>query len=123
MSKFLTDLDIGLIGESTWRLNSQLEYQSDLIGRVVVPAGFKTDLASVPRVPLVYLSWGGRAHREAVIHDYLYRIGSKPPVTRGMANKVFLEAMACRDKPFWVRWPMYLGVVIGGGLSYHKVTV
>jgi hypothetical protein len=58
-----------------------------------------------------------------VLHDYLYRIDSEPIVEFSTANRVFLEAMKSRDKPWWVRWPMYLGVCAGGLASYHKKLV
>ena len=122
MSKFLTDLKIELRPDSdnVYVLQQPLVYYSDLVGLVKIPRGFQTDFASVPRVPLVYMAWGDRAHREAVIHDYLYRIDAVPTVPFMVANAVFLEAMECRGKPFYVRYPMYWGVVIGGLPSYHK---
>jgi hypothetical protein len=122
MIGFITELDMSLIPgeECRWRLNSPLVYMSELVGRVEVPAGFETDLSSVPRLPLIYWLWGGRAHREGVLHDALYRLDSKPLVSFNTANKIFLEAMKSRGKPFWVRWPMYLGVCAGGRAFYHK---
>jgi len=88
-----------------------------------IPEGFETDFASVPRVPIVYLVWGGRAHREAGIHDFLYRKNSTPIVTFSQANNVFREAMICRKKPSYIIYPMYWGVCIGGYPSYHKKLV
>jgi len=120
MAEFLTNLDIELIDESTWMVTKPLVYQSDIIGKIVVPSGFITDLASVPRVPIVYLSWGSRAHREAVIHDFLYRIGCPINVPRYIADSVFLEAMTCRGKPWHIRYPMYAGVRLGGWACWKK---
>ncbi len=124
MPEFLTDLEIELVSadDNIWQLTAPLKYWSNLIrGRVItVPAGFQTDLASVPRLPFLYLLWGGKAHREGVLHDYLYRIDSKPRVSFARANRVFLEAMKCRCKPWWVRYPMFVGVALGGRWSYHK---
>ena len=124
MSKFLTELNIIEIGDKLWELHSNLIYNSDLLGRtLVVPKGFITDLASVPRIPIVYQAWGGRCHREAVIHDFLFRIDSKPVVSYMMANRVFLEAAEARGKSFFIRYPMFWGVCIGGWFSYHKKRV
>jgi hypothetical protein len=39
----------------------------------VLPFGMESDLASVPRVPIVFLMWGDRAHRESFLHDGGYR--------------------------------------------------
>jgi len=124
MSKFLTDLDARLKDDDCiWVLDSPLVYESDLLGKVEVPAGFETDFASVPRVPIAYMMFGDRAHREAVLHDYLYRIDSVPQATYSQANEVFYEAMELRGKGWFVRHAMWLGVVLGGWTAYHKKNV
>lgn len=125
MSKFVTELEVKLAcGDCKWELESRLIYQSDLLGDIVViPTGFQTDLASVPRIPIAYEAFGGRAHREAVLHDFLYRIDSQPVVSFMTANRVFLEAMKARGKSFFVRRGMFLGVCIGGYFSYHRKKV
>jgi hypothetical protein len=120
MSKFITSLKVEDITDSVWRLTAPLLYESDILGMITVPEGFYTDLASVPRIPLIYTLWGGRSHHEAVIHDYLYRIDSIPPATFDQANDVFLEAMEVRGKSWFVRKAMYWGVCVGGWTSYHK---
>ena len=55
MARFLTELDVHLkaIKETVWVLDSLLVYESDLVSRVEAAAGFETDLASVPRVPII----------------------------------------------------------------------
>lgn len=121
MAKFLTELDARLINDdSVWMLDSPLVYQSDIVGKITVPEGFQTDFASVPRLPIVFSLYGDKAHRESVIHDYLYRIDSIPNVFLGTANRVFFEAMSCRGKSAFIRYPMYWGVEAGGTASYHK---
>jgi len=121
MSEFLSDLDARLKDDDTvWVLDSPLVYQSDILGLIEVPAGFETDFASVPRVPIAYMLFGDRAHREAVLHDYLYRIDAKPLATFDQANDVFLEAMEVRGKGLFVRKMMYWGVCCGGRGSYHQ---
>lgn len=124
MAEFLTDLDARLKDDDTiWVLDSPLVYQSDILGRVTAPAGFETDFASVPRLPIIYAAWGDRAHREAVIHDYLYRIDSIPPATFDQANNVFLEAMNARNKPWYISLFMYWGVSMRGCVNYHRKRV
>lgn len=120
MAAYLTELDITVVTDNLYRLEKSLTYESDLIGLVTVPPGFYTDLASVPRVPFIYTLWGGRAHHEAVIHDYLFRRDSVPLVTHSQANSVFLEAMTARGKSALVKYPMYWGVCIGSGPLFHK---
>jgi len=125
MSQFLSDLDVRLKfdNECVWVVDSPLIYESDLLGLIEIPTTFETDFASVPRIPIIYFSWGAKAHREAVVHDYLYRIDSVPQATYSQANKVFYEAMKTRNKKILIRYPMFFGVVLGGWASYHKKNV
>jgi hypothetical protein len=62
------------------------------IGRIEVPVGFETDLASIPhQVWLRYPRWGPWSGA-ALIHDYLYR--ERPNgIDRATADRVFLELM------------------------------
>ncbi len=124
MAEFKTELNARLKDDDTvWVIDSRLVYESDILGTIIVEDGFETDFASVPRVPLFYTLFGDRAHREAVIHDYLYRIDSLPWAAKDMADDVFLEAMKVRGKGFFVRYGMYWGVVLGGWTAYHKKQV
>ena len=122
MGKFLSELEIRCCqeNENYWILYSPLVYESDILGIITIKAGFVTDLASTRHIPGVSFIWGSTCHREACIHDYLYRIDSKPVVSFSLANSIFAEAMESRGKSGWVRWPMFWGVWIGGYFSYHK---
>ena len=121
---FLNDLDVHLMGDYTWLLDSCLVYYSVILGcTVTVPKGFATDLASVPRVPFIYEAWGNRAHREAVLHDYLYRAGAVPDCTRDQVDRVFLEAMESRGVKWSIRYPMYWGVRLGGWTAWKRRSV
>jgi len=133
---FKNTLDYHEVGESggrvVYQLNSALVWQCEHY-RVVVPQYFFTDLASVPRLPLIYTLWGDRAHREAVLHDYLYRkeclINDLKTgevfkgATRKFADDFFLEAMKSQGQPIHVRYPMWLGVRAGGYWSYQRMGV
>ena len=124
MSKFLTELDIKdcPTNEGLWCLCSPLVYESDLLGcSVTVPTGFFTDLASVPRIPIIFEAWGNRAHLEAVVHDYLYRVDSIPFASWMLANEVFREAMKCRGKPWYIRHFMFAGVCLGWSMYHQKL--
>lgn len=117
-SQFLTELETRQMDDKTCLLISPLVYQSELLNKTVtIPTGFKTDFASVPRVPIAYWFYGNRAHRESVLHDYLYFLGD---TSRGAADKVFLEAMKARNKNILVRWPIFLGVRIGGWVAWKS---
>lgn len=123
MSEFKTELAIKLLpcSDKVYELQEDLIYVSDLLhNKICVPRGFQTDLASVPRVPLIYTLWGSRCHREGVAHDYLYRKDAYPQVTRSQADNVFLEAMQCRGKRGGIRYPMFWGVRLFSMPSWHK---
>jgi hypothetical protein len=84
-------------------------------GDITVPAGFRTDFDSVPRLPLAYWLTKGRTLRGAVIHDWLYscqQIDSKP-ISRAKADSVFLQAMS-DEGAGPTRYAIWLGVRIGG---------
>jgi hypothetical protein len=128
-SGFVTYLDARLCpqNESLWMLDkTPLVYNSAILKTqiTIVPdcqfRPFYTDLASVPRLPVIYELWGNRAHREAVLHDYLYRKNSVPTVSFMTANRVFLEAMLSTGKPWRVAYPMFIGVCLCGYFSYHR---
>jgi hypothetical protein len=120
MSGFVTPLDArkvgpGPQGRSTWRLLADLVYSSDLLKRQIrVPAGFVTDYASVPRLPLAFLVAGDTAHEAAVVHDWLYTTQEVP---RDQADAVFKEAIGASD-PSAPAWLMWLAVRVGGGGSW-----
>jgi hypothetical protein len=57
------------------------------------------------------------------MHDYLYRVDSKPEVKKETADALFLEAMQSRGVSWLIRWPMYEAVSMFGGPSYHRMKV
>lgn len=114
MARFLTKLNVECIDDDRWRLVTPLLYESDIAGTITVPAGFETDFASVPRLPVAYLFFGDEAHMAAVVHDYLCRYQTVP---RKTADKVFKEAMRVSGVG-WKRFPMYLAVRIYGAICY-----
>jgi hypothetical protein len=112
-------------GRPCVRLIAPLEFCvgfPDSDDRIVVPAGFETDFASIP--------WGlwnlfppyGRWARAAIIHDFLYAtrgtgvfegrrwITRATDYTRKEADKIFLEAMEVVGVDPWRRTVMYRAV-------------
>ncbi|MBB5508183.1 DUF1353 domain-containing protein [Paraburkholderia atlantica] len=111
MSKFLTSLVMENAtdrDDGKWRLTQPLIYDSDVAKQViVVPTGFVTDLASVPRVPIAYMLAGGTSNEAAVVHDYLY---TEHTVDRATADAVLKEASAVTGVPAWRRAIMWAAV-------------
>lgn len=89
------------LGEGTWS--------------VTVPKGAETDFASVPRIFWPIIRPDGRHGKAAVVHDYLYRVA---PVSRVVADAIFLDAMATLGVSRWRRWSMYLAVRLFGGRAF-----
>lgn len=126
MSAFLTaglqiDLvdDISHDGQGTWVLLNPIIYQSDILKElIIVPRGFVTDLASVPRLPFAYLATGNTSHRAAVLHDWLY---TSHEVSRLLADEVFREASLVCKIPHWRVWVMYQAVRIAGQESWDRI--
>lgn len=58
-----------------WVLLEEWHYTALDGERHSVPAGFVTDLDSVPRIPIVYALYKGRVRAGALLHDWLYRNG------------------------------------------------
>ena len=69
------------------------------IGTITVPAGFKTDLASVPNQ--VWHAWPkfGKWTGAAVIHDFLYRTQPNG-ISRTEADQVFRDLLKADGVPY-----------------------
>ena len=159
MSKFNKLLDAKFTPPKRWQLDSSLIFDSDKLnekdkavlkkvkakvtkaGKITAPKGFKTDLASVPRIAWSIIAPFDIA-RSAVIHDALYsaireyredngyhvgsggssetaeskKVSSK---AKKVADKVFLEAMLESDPPIakWKAYASYYSVVLFGRWS------
>ncbi len=110
MSSFKTPLIIKVlplpIKESPFVLYQKFEYYSELPlpgyeTMIYIPAGFRTDFATIPRFLWGILPPYGRYGKAAVIHDFLctapHRFDYK------MAADIFLEAMEVLGVPRWKR--------------------
>lgn len=116
-AKFKDSLRVKNLDGPWWKLIDRIRYNSAVLDRqIVVPNGFVTDFASVPRYPVTYWMWGNRACRAAVVHDYLYRKPSKQ--SRYEADCVFYRTMKIEGYSFSTRYPMYTGVRAFGWLNY-----
>jgi len=87
-------------------------------GTIIVPSGFVTNLDSVPRIPVVYAAFKGRAVKAAAIHDYLYR----EQKGKAFSDRIFLDAMGHEGLSNHLKYPIYWGVALFGASSYsdHK---
>mgnify|MGYP001175822595 CR=1 FL=1 len=159
MSKFNKLLDAKFTPPKSWSLDASLIFDSDKLdekdkkvlkkigahvtkaGKITAKKGFKTDLASVPRVAWAFIAPFDIA-RSAVIHDALYSairdfrekngysVGSGgsneteesrqvSAQAKKVADKVFLEAMKESDPKVatWKAYASYYSVVLFGRWS------
>jgi hypothetical protein len=81
-----------------------------------VPAGFETDLASIPAIvtPLLPVNDGHRA--PAVLHDYLYARGV---TSRAAADLILLRAMLDLGLDKRKAGAIYAGVRLGGWVAWR----
>lgn len=116
MSKFTTCLDIKIIGEQAYEVDSPLVYERE--NQIIqVNKGFDFDGASVPQ-----MLWGlglspmtGGYQRAACLHDALY---ASHLFEREVCDFFFLEAMEADGVGYFKRYAMYWAVRAFGGSSY-----
>ncbi|ELQ0048595.1 DUF1353 domain-containing protein [Salmonella enterica] len=119
MSKFTTPAILEMLGHYNWRVYEPFAfYLSDDNSDVIsVPAGFVTDLATIPRIFWSVMPPDGKYAKAAIIHDYLYDNALR---TKKEADLIFLDGMAVLGVPKWKRIVMYLAVRIFGRGNYSK---
>ncbi|RLG10267.1 hypothetical protein DRN73_08220 [Candidatus Pacearchaeota archaeon] len=121
MSSFTTELKVkSLPDNKRWELLEEFDYYLGNLDSglcIKVPKGFVTDFASVPRLFWLILPPWDKYGKAAVLHDYLYHSGK---FTRILCDTIFYEAMTVSNVSFWKRCILYLGVRIGGWLSYNR---
>jgi len=113
--------DARMTGDGTyWVLTNPLIYEDpETKETFIVPRGFVTDLASVPRLFWSAFPPCGRYTPPAVVHDYLY--WEQPAeCKKDCADNVLLHAMKEAGVPSVTRGTIYQGVVKFGGIAYER---
>lgn len=103
-------------GDKPWKLLDPVVL-NDVMGCLTVPVGFKTDLASIPRLLWAIIPPFGPHIWAAVIHDYLYA-STGLDIDRVRADAIFLAIMKAYKVPAWKRGIMYAAVRVFGGRSF-----
>ncbi len=93
------------INEKEYILKDLAVYESELFHvSIIVPTGFVTDLASIPRIVWSLIGWtpDGLHRNAAIVHDFLYQRRGRLPVeyispprsfSRKECDEIFKEAM------------------------------
>lgn len=115
--EFHPQLSMSVVGRNKWVLNN--EFRFTLTGKdYIVPAGYKTDLSSVPRYPLLYMFFGGKGCLSSVMHDFLYDDAS---LSRKQCDKAFYHGIIQEGHSKSTAFFMWLGVRLGGAKRYNTI--
>ena len=106
------------------------EHVKDLISiekQIVVPTGFLTDMASVPKVGRAFVSRVGRYTEATVLHDWLYtyhKLHTKENIiydeARAFSDLLFLEVMKYMGVSWYRRTMIYRTVRWFGWYAWRK---
>lgn len=107
------DVAVKEINETHWRLLHPLVYRM-YRQTYVVPAHFKTDFATVPRVFAWLVPPYGKYTKAAILHDFLC---TRKKVNRSRADAIFRRAMRELGVSFLRRWLMWAAVRAGARLK------
>lgn len=114
------------------------KYETDVLPEghklkiINIPYGYRTDFASVKRLPFMYWLFGGKGHNAAIVHDILHDCHSDKTlstedvekygtVTQKQGDDIFLEIMELEKDPTTniQRKTMYWAVRIGGKIAWE----
>lgn len=106
-----------------WVLREPYAYEHDGT-RIDVPAGFRFDLASVPRLAWWLVAPFELSISASLLHDYLYRYGGATRVggrtyRRAEADALFREVMRREGVPGWQWASAYAAVRLFGWTAWR----
>lgn len=113
---FLTGPELRYTGGGQYETVGATDYQGD-VDCIAIPAGFATDLATVPRILWALLPPHGAYEKAAVLHDWLCvqlaahrRCWCRPPVDARETDGMFRRVMREAGVGPVTRWLMWAGV-------------
>ena len=113
-------LTVRRVDAERWELVDELVYLGSW-ERFVVPAGFRTDFATVPRVVTWLVPRFGAYTLAAILHDWLITDGLRAEVvTSRQADGIFRRVMRESGVPVLRRWLMWAGVRWGALAEGHR---
>lgn len=107
-----------------WIVRQQggLVYTTNDGRKIVVPEGFKTNLASTPWVVWWFLPRDGDYAPAAIVHDWLYTVKEieGKPITKSEADAIMSEASEAVGVGCVRRGAIWSGLWLGGWWAWHK---
>lgn len=117
-----------LVREGVWRVDA--DYVVEAGGaRITVPAGWRFDLASVPRLLWWLIAPFELSLAAPLVHDFLYRRAGIPPraavepyrtFSRSEADRLFCRLMARQGVAGWRLVAASVAVRLGGFLAWRR---
>jgi hypothetical protein len=124
MSSFTTPAQVELLPSFKFKLLAEFVYHegalSSDINIITVPAGFVTDLASIPRIFWNIMPPDGEYAKASIIHDYMY---SKHLFHRKHCDEILYEAMGVLGVQTWKKYIIYSAVRMFGWAAWNRVVV
>jgi len=119
MKGVIDDILVKSVGDNTWELLEPFEWYG-----IVVPKGFITDWASIPRLFWGIINPAGQIKAAALTHDYLYskrgKLYAQPPRTRKQCDQIFLNIMVAVGMSWFKRTMAYTAVRAFGWIAWNK---
>ncbi len=112
---FRTYLVVRELDRKSWELQRDLVYEGNY-DHFLVPTGFETDFASVPRMFWWLLPRTGRWTKAAVLHDFLWREAKKGNISFCDADGIFRRVMRELGVGYLRRRLMWAAVRWAGGV-------
>ena len=121
----LARLENGIDGRHDTLLEPLAYTTRDSAWTIVIPAGFVTDYASIPRPLWVAIPPRGRYNRPAIVHDFLYQTAPIDPRTTHRCTWTTADAVlreACENvcTRATQRWVIWLGLRAGGWVTWRR---
>ncbi len=117
VTAILNDPEMEREGRTTAILVHGFIYTHDASGAtIVVPEGFITDFASIPKAVRFAYPPFGRHAKAAVLHDWLYAVGE--PGRKKYADRIFFDAMTELEVDDAKRDVMFEAVSLFGHKGY-----
>lgn len=120
MSRFVTTLKTEQVGRRSFILLDDLILADEDQLIITVPAGHKTDFASIKVLHNAFLFVlfalvSGYGNYAATVHDWLYEQGA---ISRKDADAVLYRALRAEGIARWRAWIFWAGVRIGAAKQY-----
>ena len=113
-----TPLEVEVLPDGKhYRLTKDLIVFSHRCGVTVIPTGFVTDFASVPRGLWNIFPPTGKWSKAAVYHDYLYQMGT---ISRAEADREFVDGMRALGVCWPTRMAMWTALRLFGRVAWDE---